>query len=83
VVLSVDIAAVASGRRRRRVPVRVWGLGGAHRRLGVALGIGALLVIAPRLRAQDHDHAPAPTTPIATSLTVVDPNGGAHVLTAT
>lgn len=82
-VLSVDIAAVASGCRRRRAPVRVWELGGAHRRLGVALGIGALLVIAPRLRAQDHDHAPAPTTPITTSLTVVDPIGGAHVLTAT
>lgn len=49
---------------------------------GVRSCLVALLLISPALAAQDHDHAPAPVTPIATTLTIVDGQGGTRVLTA-
>lgn len=48
----------------------------------VAIALAALLAVAPSLAAQDHDHAPAPATPLPTSLTVIDAEGGTHVLAA-
>jgi Oxidoreductase molybdopterin binding domain len=74
VVLSAGVPAVTSSRRRAGVGERLG--------LAVVLGVGALLSVAPRLSAQDHDHAPAPATPLATSLTIVDPTGATRILTA-
>ena len=73
-VLNLGVLAVTSSRLRAGVGVRIG--------LAVVLGIGALFAVAPPLGAQDHDHAPAPATPLATSLTIVDPTGAAHILTA-
>ena len=45
------------------------------------LCLAALLAVVPSLPAQDHDHAPAPATPLAATLTVVSAEGGTRVLT--
>ena len=50
--------------------------------LNVGVLLAVTLALAPRLAAQDHDHASAPATPLATSLTIVDPTGATHILTA-
>lgn len=50
--------------------------------LNVGVLLAVTLALAPRLAAQDHDHASAPATPLATSLTIVDPTGATRTLTA-
>lgn len=60
------------------------GSAGVGTRVGVLvlLAAAASCTVAPRLGAQDHDHAPAPATPLATTLTIVDPSGAVRVLSA-
>ena len=72
-VLIADVATAASSRG---------GVGvGARAGLAAVLAIGTLLATSPRLGAQDHDHASAPASPLATTLTVVDAVGVTRIVT--